>query len=281
MRCYTIRISCLVIWLAAAACGSSSGPTTPSPPSPPVPPPTVVPPAPNLPPTIKLVASSNRVEADNRIDLTADVEDAETPLDQLTYEWTSDKGTGTFIGAGRQVKWQAPHLRPTPDTYILTLTVIERYEFQGETKENRTSASVTVIYNDSYREIREAVETFLRDFSTYATSPDACVRNFSGSCPGKDEELSEIRENRRVYTIKSGSFSIDSITVNSDSTFATTVATCQFVSTINATGKTETATGKCILTSVYDTDKWKWFLCDSFFHGSSTLSLKALGALVP
>ena len=53
------------------------------------------------------------------------------------------------------------------------------------------------------------------------------------------------------------------------------------LSIVNATGRTETATGKCILTATYDAEKWKWFLCDSLFHGSATSSLKGLGALVP
>ena len=270
-----------------ASCGGSGARTTPVVPtgptvSPPPAPAPAAPPPPNEAPVIRgLLADTTRVEADQRVELTADVEDADTPVDQLTYEWTSDKGTGVFIGSGWQVKWQAPHLKPTPDTYVLTVTVIERYDSEGETKENRTSASVAIHYNDSDRELRDLVLTFLGDFSTFSTSAEACVRNFHDSCPGKAEEQSQIQDNRRLYKIQSGTYSIGSISFNADLTLATAIAPCTFISTVNATGKTETATGQCILTGIYDTDKSKWFLCDSFFHGSSTFSPKALETFAP
>ena len=280
-------IACLLLTLSVATCGGSAAPTTPTPPVAPVTPtptpePTPTPPPPNAPPTIKGVyLSSDRIEADGQVDLAADVQDDVTPIDQLTYEWTSDKGTGVFIGTGRQVKWQAPHLKPTPDVYVLTLTVIERYTSGGEAKENRTSSSVTVHYNDSYREISDMALTFLGDFSTYSTSPEACVRNFSDSCPGKWEELSEIQDNRRLFRIQSGTYSIDSTTLDSGRIFGASIGPCQFVSTVQATGKTETATGKCTLTGTYDFDKWRWFLCDSTFGGTHVDTLKGSSALAP
>ena len=276
LSCCAAGIACLLLTLSVATCGGSTVPTTPTPPvSPPVieqpSEPTPTPPPPNAPPVIKaLYASSNRVEADERLSLAADVQDEETPIDELIYEWTSDKGTGTFIGTGRQVKWQAPHLQKTPDTYVLTLTVIERYSSGGETKENRASSSISVHYNDSYREIRDMSLTFLGDFSTYSVPPESCVRNFSDSCPGKAEELADIRANRRDLVIQSGTFSVSSITLDEGRTNGTATLPCQFVSIRNSTGLPETAKGTCIITGTYDAEKWHWWLCDSLFHASST-----------
>jgi hypothetical protein len=45
-------------------------------------------------------------------------------------------------------------------------------------------------------------------------------------------------------------------------------ATCNFVSQVRATGKTELANGVCSLDVFFDTDRW--MLCDSSFGGTST-----------
>ena len=254
-------------------------------PSPPLPVPGPVAPPPSVPqntaPRINVIyMSSNRVEADERLELAADVVDEETPIDQLFYQWTSDKGTGMFIGSGRILEWQAPHLKPTPDIYVLTLTVVERYEDGGEVAENRTSASVKVHYNDSNREIWDLGLTFLNDFTTYTTSPEACVRNFSDSCRGKQAELSDIRENRKNFQILSGKYALNDIALNGNKTFGTSHVSCEFRSLVKATGKTETATGICTLTAVYEPETWQWYLCDSLFSGTATSNLNLRG-LVP
>jgi hypothetical protein len=286
---FAVGVAAVGLMAAAAACGGTSAPTSPSSTPPQTTPPPVEVPvepsapavsAPNAPPVIKAVyMSSSRVEADEKVSLAADVQDQETPIDQLTYEWTSNKGAGTFTGSGRQVKWQAPHLQKTPDTYVLTLTVIERYSSEGETRENRTSSSVSVHYNDSYREIRDMSLTFLGDFSTYSVSPETCVRNFSDSCPGRADELGDIRANRRDFIIQSGTFSVSSITLDEGKTAGTATLPCQFTSIKKSTGLTETATGTCIITGTYDPEQWHWWLCDSGFRPAS--SKPAMRGLAP
>lgn len=287
-----LRLTCVLALAAACGGGGSTllpptGPTTlpvvPPQPSGPIPPP------PNAPPRITtLYALNSRVEADEFAELIADVQDTEASSDELTYEWSSDKGTGTFVGTGRRVRWQAPHLRPTPDPYVLTLTVTENYEERGETKQHKVSASTTVHYNDSFREVSTLTTTFLNEFATYEVSPEACVRHFTDSCPEKFEELSEIRDNRRNYRVRSGTASLQSITFNRERTNATAVLSCRFVSTVVIpqspgvkAGQTETANGTCTITAVYEPAQWKWFLCDSKYKGSSSFSLKAPRSLVP
>src|SRR5262245_20627610 len=125
-----IAISSALAMMSLLAMRCSDAPITPTPPGPPPPPPPV-----NTPPVIQsLTAGSPRVEADNQIELTAVVVDAETQVDQLQYSWSATPATGTFIGSGQRVRWQAPHLQATPDLYTVKLTVTEKYTAGSEAK---------------------------------------------------------------------------------------------------------------------------------------------------
>lgn len=236
-----------------------------------------------------LNALNSRVEADEFLELIADVQDDETSVEELIYEWSSDKDPGTFVGTGRRVRWRAPQLKPTPDSYVLTLTVVENYEENGETKAHRVSANTSVHYNDSVREVGTMATAFLRDFSTFAVSPEACVRNFTDSCPEKFSELRQIQNNRRNYRIQSGTFSIRSIRFNTAKTNATAILPCQFTSIVviptqpgHVPGQTVTVKGDCTITAVYETgdNKWRWYLCNSRFSGTETIGGNLYG-LVP
>jgi hypothetical protein len=61
---------------------------------------------------------------------------------------------------------------------------------------------------------------------------------------------------------------VDAIRIQGDT--AAITAPCTFVSKVKATGKIETASGTCLLTSVYEKDHW--LLCDSHFAGSSIVT---------
>jgi len=60
---------------------------------------------------------------DTEITLTAAVQDQETPIEQLKFEWKAD--AGTFSGDGAVVKWRAPKDIKTPADYEIKLTVTE------------------------------------------------------------------------------------------------------------------------------------------------------------
>jgi hypothetical protein len=270
-----------VLLFGGAACGGSS-PTTPGDPSPPVTPPG--PPASNTPPTItSLAANSPRVEADGEIVVTAVVADVETPVDRLTYEWSSSPARGTFAGQGRQVRWVAPHLQPTPDVYTLTLTVTENYAdpSSGEAKQLKTARSVDVHYNDSYVDMTRISMRFLTElFPSVSVTPQLAVQDFSDTCPGKLAERDQIENNRRLFLIESGTFSISSINLNTERTSGTVVGRCVFKDTVRATGVHETVAGVCTLQTVYE--NWVWRLCDSSFAGTdTTTALSALSGRVP
>jgi hypothetical protein len=271
-RAHADFVLVLVIMVLAYACGGS--PTGPREivSSPPV---DTTPLRPNDVPVVNsLTTSSPRVEADQEVVVTARVQDDITPIDQLTYEWSAKPVNGTFTGSGPQVRWRAPHLEATPDTYALTLKVVEKYTERGVAKENSATSTVQVHYNDSTAEIRRLSVGFLNDFATYSMSAQQCVRNFSNSCPGKAAELSDIQANRANLQIQSARLGTPAVVLNGDLTFANSNVPCTFVSIQKATGKTETATGTCLLTAVYE--NFTWFLCDSHFTGSATTAIRGL-----
>jgi hypothetical protein len=258
-----------------ARCGA--GPTTPIVPPPP-------PPPVNTPPVVRSVAvSRTQLEAGQELDATATVEDAETPADQLEYIWSASKGT--FTGTGRSVRWRAPENEPVPADYRLTVTVVERYlglnpQGQVATLEHRvTGTSQEIRVNDAIRELRGLAEQFLVDFANSSVSPAQVVRNFTNSCLGKADELSDITNNRKDYTIVGESHRITSITLNSNwmlCTAPTGPASCALVaadvdwrSILKETGAPEHVRGENLMSGVYEARQW--WLCDSRFFGDKVL----------
>ena len=155
----------------------------------------------NAPPVIQSITVSNRAESRAELEVHAVVQDQETSAANLVYEWAVTGGS--VAGSGVTVRWMVPAISaPTP--YELTLTVIERYTVAvpggaDETRENRDSRKATIHVNDSPREITALATTFIDDFLHSERSPEFCVRNFSDSCPGKQDELRDIRDNRARF----------------------------------------------------------------------------------
>lgn len=261
----TTALTSLLLASALLAACSGGSPTTPTPPGNQQPPPQTN----NTPPTIQsMTTASQRVEADQELQVTAVVQDAETAVDQLTYAWSSSPLTGSFSGATSQVRWRAPKLATSPSLVTLALTITEKYTSGGQAKENSVSGSTQVHYNDSTAETTKLSMDFLTDFTTYAVSPEQCVRNFSDSCRGKADELSDIQNNRALFQILSGNFSVSNVSYNGDRTFANITAPCTFYDIRKDNGKHETVVGTCRLTSVYE--NWQWRLCESNFDWIGT-----------
>lgn len=215
-------------------------------------------------------------ESAGEITASAVVTDAETPDMGLVYQWTAD--AGTFTGSGASVRWKAPTLSGPPVTARLTLTVIERYTGTDTTgnpvaSEHRVSAGTTVSVHDSPKEVGELAIAFLTDFSTSSVSPAAAVRHFYTGCPGREDELEDIRDNRAQYVITSYELGTPAVTIEfggvcpyrSRTGDACVSVSCEWDSTTRATGEKGTARGTCFLTSVYRESKWQ--LCDSNFEG--------------
>lgn len=229
------------------------------------------------PPIVRISLPKDRADADEDMTLIAMVQTEDGALSQLTYEWSAEKGT--LSGSGPVVTWRAPR-GASPGPIELKVTVTDVYTVtnaDGSTgqAENKVTASTRVIYNDSYKEVREISLDFIGDFANSNNSPEFCVRNFSNSCGGKNDETNDIRTNRATYAIKSADYGIRDILFNADKTVADVVARCNFVSTVKATGKTETAIGTCLLQAIYENSNW--FLCDSKYSGTSTTALAFWG----
>jgi hypothetical protein len=272
--------------LAVAAAASGCGGSTPAGPTPPIktPPPAL----PNTPPVItSLTLSSPRVEAGEDVQVTAVVEDSESPLDQLAYDWSATPASGVFSGSGREVRWTAPaFVQTTPDLYALRLMVTERYIEKGRAGENTVSSSVPVHYNDSRREIARISLRFLTElFPDHSVPAAVAVQDFSDSCViGKAREFSDVANNRVNFHILSGSYTGISIDLNNDKTFADVRGTCEFrdipLDPGNPYyGRLEAVSGTCHLTTIYE--DWKWFLCESSFEPPYGVTIESLRYRVP
>jgi len=227
---------------------------------------------------------SNFADLDETITVTATAIDAETPADQLTYEWTAE--SGTISGTGRQVSWRAPAQASTPSEVRISLTVVETYQTvdaQGlpTTAQNRVPGSFTVRLHASAKEVRDLAVEFLLEFSQQRNSPQQIVRNFSDSCRGKAEELHDVAVNQDEKIINSYSVEPNPPV---DIDFGGVCRNrgrigdaCAYVpvrwqSTVKASGKPELAVGNDQVNAIYENSRWR--LCDSDFIGTTTLDGK-------
>lgn len=218
------------------------------------------------------------------INIVADVQDADTPLDQLAFEWKATGGT--ISGSGPTVRWRAPDGSKAPVT--VTLTVIDRYNTVGPngtpvTLENRVEGTTLISVHDSVSEIRDMAVQFLIDFSKQELSNDEILRNFtvSAGCPkGRGNEMSDVIENKRRYKINT--YFIDPsppVTV----AFAgvckyrgRTGDACAYVpsrweSYDKDDKKNTTADGTDQVSAMYENNRW--YLCDSDFIPKGTNGL--------
>jgi hypothetical protein len=238
------------------------------------------PPPPNTAPIVRSVTPSRmQVDAGQEVEVTAVAEDAETPADQLQYEWVADPAGGTFTGQGRIVRWRAPTDGPVPSDYTIRVTARD-LALSG------TGTSSPIRVNDGIREMRQLAETFLGDFIDSTKSAEFCVRNFTDSCPGKQTELEDIQENRDDYMIDASqsTYRITEVHLNSGwlhctapggpESCALVVAPARFVSTNNHTGKTEVAPGTALISGIFEQNQWR--LCDSRYDPPATLRIKSL-----
>ncbi len=237
-------------------------------------------------PVIQTITASSRAESRVEVAVTAVVQDQETSPANLVYEWTPTGGTVT--GTGASVRWLMPGVT-TPTALDLNLTVIERYTVAvpggaDEARENRVTGKATVHINDSSREVTDLATAFIDDFLHSERTPEFCVRTFSDTCPGKQEELRDIRDNRANFVNNPAASTMGPGTITfydngstrrtqvapSQASFAEMFAPCRFAATAKSTGASGFAIGTCQLTSIYENFQWR--LCDSRFLPASSLT---------
>jgi hypothetical protein len=254
-------IALAFVYAVAAGCGGN-----------PVQPP---PPPPNTAPVIRSVtASRTQVDAGQEVEVTAVAEDAQAATALLQFTWTAEPPGGTFTGTGPVVRWRAPADGPVPSDYALRVTV-------SDGQLTATMATPLIRVNDGIREMRQLADTFLADFSDSSKSAEFCVRNFTSACDGKQQELADIQANRATFTILNASYRIDSVELAASPFFCTgpggpsscarVIAPARWVSFNRVLNRVEEARGDAWLTGVYEGRQW--WLCDSRFFGSPTLTL--------
>jgi hypothetical protein len=274
MRLWLGSLVAVAAAVIIAACSGSS-PVTPSPgdgSTPPV----------NTPPQIKSITlSDQRAEVGTPITVIASVEDAETPVANLTYTWTAD--TGTFSGSGPTVTWVAGPDAQTPADVALTLTVTERYSTGTTTAENIVTSSTSVHVNNSPKELADLSLRFLGNFANSGVSPKDCTSEFSDICgSGKADEISNISDNRHDFKILASTLRATSVELPPARLTAKVHTFCAFTSRVITTqpqsggcstpgscplDSVQSVQGDCWTTNVYD--QGRWWLCESHFTGNA------------
>ena len=221
---------------------------------------------------------------DETVRVTAVVTDAETPVSQLTYQWSSDVG-GAFTGDGAIVSWTAPHMAATPATLTLKLMVTERYQTTDNdglpiTAMNTATGSISFRIHDSIHEINDLAVDFLNGFSKQF-DPAYVVRNFTDSCSGKALELGDVKDDNDQNTITSYSIGTPRTTVGFigrggcpfRGVFGDACAQVpvEWHFTSKATGVAGIAKGTDQVAAVLENDQWR--LCASDFNGNASQSL--------
>ena len=242
----------------------------PLPPAPPAPGPSVV----HTPPVIRAVTVAvTRAEVEQDVAVTAVVEDAETPVEALTFVWTAD--AGVITGTGPSVTWRlAKEAVVTPLDVTISLRVVEKFtesNAQGVTVARELSATAAAApfrVHDSAAEVSRIAIAFLVDkFGNSNVPPGACLIDFSDACSGKAAELQDIVNNRQTFVILAAEARVTNVSIDASRTHASVVAACTFQDRTISTGKLGTSRGDCLLTAIYENGRW--WLCTSNFSATS------------
>ncbi|MEO5821542.1 MAG: hypothetical protein ABIT71_13635 [Vicinamibacteraceae bacterium] len=257
-------VATLASW--AASCGGSPAKPTPSP--------SVTSAASstaNTPPIVAaLTAQGARraqppalADAGEELVVTAAVTDAETPVDRLTFAWSSS--AGSFSGQGPTVRWRAPASVPAPLVATLRLEVVD-----GDQRVERTLA---VHVHDHVREVGDMATLFLSDFSNSATPVGTVMRNFLPGCYGTADETSDVEIVRRNFLHVSTRLDPPAVTVEFDGRCpyenragdACSVSFVRWETRKIPSGEREVVEGRDQVAAVYRQDRW--WLCDSRWDG--------------
>ena len=272
---------------AIAACGSN-GPTGPTPP--PGGGGNQQPPANNQPviDSISVRDTRERVPAGfadvgDTIEVSAQVRDDETPVEQLQFQWSAPNGT--FTGTGATVTWVPDASAVTPAETTITLQVIERYGHPGGALnwEHRVSRTASVRLHHSLREVGEMARAFLTEFSKPQTNKDwqNIMKDFKASaCPDPAEVEDEKAQVIRHYTyFTMHEYRIGDATVGLDfggrcfqgkrGDACASVPT-YWDSTDGRNGRRSVTTGTDHLAAAYSTADGRWWLCSSNFQSASS-----------
>jgi hypothetical protein len=255
---------CLTLVVVGCASDSGTGPSDPPPPN-------------NALPVVTSIFVKGTLPREpaqyatlgETVNVTATVTDAETPVGQLTYEWSSGVG-GTFGANGATTTWTAPATLsgPTPVNATLTLTVTERVD---ATRNNRVTATTVVDLHDSPKEVGDLAHLFLEDFSKQL-APDVVMRNFTNNCPTTAEEYQDVVNQQNAVTVISYDIGQPSTTVpfsgacpfRNRAGDACSSLQVRWTSRIKSSGQVSNSSGVDQVTAVFENGRWK--LCASDYN---------------
>lgn len=235
---------------------------------------------------------ANFADLGEAVSVSAKVRDDETAVEQLVYTWTAT--TGTFLGTGASVTWQAPATAPasvqgaTPAAVTLTLSLTEKYGNPGGplSFEQSVSKTVPVALHDSVKEVGDMSRQFLLDFSdTNIKDVDYIMRNFgsAATCPEPGEiqsEREDVIRNYTFYRILNFSIGPAAVTVNFGgscpfrSRRGDACATVPvFWDSVDLRDNTrQPNAGDDIVAAAYSSKDSRWFLCASNYNGRNLLT---------
>lgn len=245
----------------------------------------------NTPPVIVSIAAQGTrknepgdfADVGESIPITAVVQDAETPVDQLQLQWTAT--AGTFSGSGANVTWQAPAKGAvaTPLDVTVTLTVVENYGCAGQLPsfKNTVNATHTISLHDSATEVGDMARQFLLDFSDSTIDVATVMRNFETGCYGTADETQQVTANRQKFTIVRSAIGAAAVTEpfgNSQCPIpgriqrgdACSSTPSHWESTQRSNGHLQIADGVDWVAAYYRAPLKAWKLCDSQFIGTCT-----------
>jgi hypothetical protein len=205
----------------------------------------------------------NLADVSEELIVTASVTDVETPVERLTFEWSSP--IGTFSGQGPSVRWRAPARVPAPLVATLTLRLVD-----GDQRVDRTLA---VRVHDHIREVGDMATLFLSDFSNSSTPVSTVMRNFLPGCYGTADEAADVETVRRNYLHVNTRLEPPVVTVDFEGRCpyqnragdACSVSFVRWETRKIPSGEREVVEGHDQVAAVYRQDRW--WLCDSRWDG--------------
>lgn len=218
---------------------------------------------------------SGMADLGESLTMTATVTDAETPIENLAFEWSAPQGTIT--GTGPSVTWNAPSQATTPLSVEVRLTVTERWVTSDttvpEVRENTVTAATTIDVHDSVKEVGDMATRFLENFSQSSVPVSVVMQDFLVGCYGTAAERQDVEDNRQAYTITSWSIGPPSVTVAFGGTCAfrsrpgdaCSNSDARWESIENGSGEKGIVAGVDQVAAVYRLRRW--WLCDSQFDG--------------
>lgn len=226
---------------------------------------------PTAPVILSIAVPQARVEAGRDIAISAVVEDAETPLDGLTYAWTASDGVIT--GNGPNAIWRMPLGITSGRNVTVTLTVTDTYGADAGTPPvprqfvvARTSDVFRV--HDSEAETRELGRKFLVDlFGNSSIPAELCMVDFTDICAnaqeGKINELEQIRAHRQNFIVFRATMLGQRVAWRGSDSGSVHTAMYYEDQEIGAPPKAPTC-GDFEVTVVYHDGRW--WICESYFN---------------